>query len=148
MGKMKRKYISIAVMSFWVISTAFSISPKLNPQDKLKDVKGTFKLIEKGINEGDITFFTEHFSEKTYLSLKDVAHDYYSINQVHYVLKDFFSINRVVSFRFNNIVEDANQPFATGLFVYSRKGRRDSAVIFVSLKKVKDTWKISQLSIN
>lgn len=141
------KYYFPILIFILVVNLALMPFDEMVLQEKTK-VTEIFRKIETGIEKGDISSLSDYFSDKTFLSLRNSANGYYSINQMHYVLKDYFAINNPVSFRFNSVISNSESPYATGLFVYNKRGKRDSAVIYLSLKKDQETWKISQLSIN
>ena len=83
-----------------------------------------------------------------YLSLSNGISGYYSSNQAYYVLQDFFKIYHVTDFRFNNIKDDEDNVYATGLYNFIFKEKRESAQVYVSIKLTGKEWKITQLTIN
>jgi hypothetical protein len=107
-----------------------------------------FSDISRGITNQDVEAIAAYFSSQTYLSLSSGISGYYSSNQAYYVLEDFFKIYRVAAFRFNNIQTDSNNPYATGEYQFEFRGKRDTAQVFVSLKKAGNKWKITQITID
>lgn len=111
-------------------------------------VSSVFNEIESGINGGNINHIAEFLSPQTYLSLSNGANGYYSSNQAFYVLEDFLRIYKITSFHFQNIQTHDNTPYATGIYRYHLKGKKDSANVYISLKKIDKNWKITQITIN
>ena len=150
-----KRYVNVIVffMSF-VFLTGTSIPQENKLIDKLdKDnhhnsTKVIFDQLEAGISEGDVALISKYFGSQTYLSLSNRKSGYYSSNQAFYVLEDFFKIYRVASFKFNNISTDENIPYATGVYNFEFKGKRNVAQVYISLKKAGSGWKITQITIN
>ncbi|MBU1100693.1 MAG: DUF4783 domain-containing protein [Bacteroidetes bacterium] len=148
MNKHIKKYYPSVILFFLFINNGFVFQSQQKETLPEVDLNIIFRTIEAGIDKNDISLFSDYFSDNTYLSLRRSSSGYFSNNQVHHVLKDFLSVNQNISFRFNKINIDAKRPYGTGLYVFTNKGRRDSAVIYVSLTKIDEFWKISQISIN
>ncbi len=105
-----------------------------------------FNDIEKGISTGNVALIAEYFSSQNYLSLNNGVNGYYSSNQSFYVLQDFFNINHPVSFKFSSTRGGGNA-YATGTLIYEFKGKKGTALVFISLESSGNTWKISQITI-
>jgi hypothetical protein len=152
--KMKR-YVNVIVffMSF-VFLTGISLPQedklinKLDKSNHRNPTKLIFDQVETGISEGDVGMISKYFGSQTYLSLSNGKSGYYSSNQAFYVLEDFFKIYRVASFRFNNINTDEDTPYATGVYNFEFKGKKNAAQVYISLKKAGSGWKITQITIN
>jgi hypothetical protein len=113
--------------------------------DPQKEVTKVFQNIESGIASGDVNQLADYFSDQTYMSLSGGHNGYCSSNQAYYIIKDYFTLHRVISFKFTSI--SARTYYATGVFSYESRNRRSAAQVFISLKKVEDRWQISQLTI-
>lgn len=148
MKKNIKIYCLTALLTLLCLNNGFSLQSQQKDVSSKVELNKIFRTIESGIHKNDISLFSDYFSDNTYVSLRRRSSGYFSYNQVHHVLKDFLSINKSISFRFNKINVEAKRPYGTGLFVFTNKGRRDSAVIYVSLIKIDESWKISQISIN
>lgn len=107
-----------------------------------------FPNLESAIREGDINAISTYLGSQTYFSLSNGVNGYYSNNQAYYILEDFFKIYKVTSFRFTQVNKDKNSPYATGIYNYDNKGKRNSAQVYIALKKVGTNWKITQFTIN
>jgi hypothetical protein len=107
-----------------------------------------FNRIETGISAGNVSEISGYLNSKTYLSLANGISGYYTSNQAFYVLEDFFNVYKVTSFHFLNMQINENLPYATGVYKYYFRGKRDSANVYISLKQSGDTWKITQITIN
>jgi len=104
--------------------------------------------IEDGIAKGNITELFKHLSSHTYFSLTNGIRGYYSSNQAYYILEDFFKIYHVLSFRFHSKQIEEENPYATGIYFYEFKGKRETAQAYISLKNTGKSWKIIQITFN
>jgi hypothetical protein len=104
--------------------------------------------IEEGIKNGDINKLTGYFASQPYISLLSGVNGYYSSNQTYYILQDFFQNFKVVSFKFDNKKFEENVVYGTGEYFYERKGKRESAYLYITLNKIGNKWTILQISIN
>lgn len=107
-----------------------------------------FDEIEEAIRAGNVSKLTRYFGHQTYFSLTSGINGYYSSNQAYYVLEDFFKIYRVTKFKFDNIKLETSNPYATGVYHYDHRGRRNSAQVYISLTRTGNSWFISQFTIN
>ncbi|MCH8170957.1 MAG: DUF4783 domain-containing protein [Bacteroidetes bacterium] len=107
-----------------------------------------FRNIEKAIAQGDISQLTKYFNSRTYLNLKNSVSGYYSNNQVYYVLKRYFRKHKVKTFKFSEIYTDANTPYAIGSYYFNTRNGRRSLRVYVSLIRIKNEWKILQITLN
>lgn len=123
-------------------------SGNFNSQNQLGQIQSVFNDISNNFSSSNISSISKYFGSQTYFSLKNGVNGYYSSNQAFYVLENFLKEYQVISFRLDNVKIDSGSPYATGIYKYDIEGKRDSAQVYISLKKVGDNWKISQLSIN
>ena len=130
----------------------FSQSSKFTNKSKLtvenNQQESIFKEIESGIKEGDVERISRYFGSQTYFSFSNGINGYYSSNQAFYVLEEFFNIYKVTSFKFDHIKNDKFNSYATGKYNYDNKGQRNTAQVYISLKKVGPNWIITQFTIN
>ncbi len=115
------------------------------PQNKPEQV---IQSIQNGINAGDVSQFTKLLKQKIYVSLLNGHSDYYSPNQAHYVIQDFFNYYEPIKFEFGNLNTEDSYTFATGELIYYHKGLKKKCRVFVALKLIDKEWQISQLTIN
>jgi Domain of unknown function (DUF4783) len=154
MIKKKRSLIVYTAFLLLIFSTTFAQQKFLNYDNKSESKEqdnvtlSVFNNIELGISSENVSEISGYLNTPTYLSLSNGISGYYSSNQAFYVLEDFFNIYKVTSFHFQNIQLHDNLPYATGVYKYYFRGKRDSANVYVSLKQVGDTWKITQITIN
>jgi hypothetical protein len=107
-----------------------------------------FQEIEEAIAQGNVSGIARFFGSQTYFSLSNGSSGYYSSNQAFYILENFFNVYQVRSFRFTNTQTGDTNPYATGVYTYDLRGRRDAAQVYVSLKQTGKSWKITQITIN
>ncbi len=148
MNNLNKKSFSVI---YYILVLSFSglITSHYYSQDiKGNEVTKLFIRFEEGMNNSAVDKFSNYFSEKNFISLKNGTSGYYSANQSYYVIKDFLRIYQPISFKLTNIVTDSNNPFASGLLKYNNNGIRGTALVFISLQMINNKWKISQITIN
>ena len=140
----------------YILIFAAIVSASAFPQDYLNKrnnernsiaMQTVFAQVEAAINSGNARAVAQFLTPQSYLSLSGSVSGYYSANQAYYILDDFFRIRQSIQFKFDNVTTE-NNPYGTGTFSYNFKGRRESTQIFVSLSRIGNNWKISQISIN
>lgn len=109
-------------------------------------LSSVFDNIQSGISAANVSRYSSYISEKSYFSLFNGVNGYFSVNQSLNLLKDFFNIYKPVSFKFDPL-QGGKNPFATGTLVYENKGKRETALVFISLTADGNGWYISQFSI-
>ncbi len=130
------------------------ITTRLNKLKQIQEIRRQklsiieFRNIERAIAQGDIAQLSRYFNSRTYLNLTNGVSGYYSNNQVYYVLKKYFRKHKVKSFKFDKIYTDANTPYAVGSYDFNTHDGRRSLRVYVSLKRVKNEWKILQITLN
>lgn len=145
--------ILVAGIIFFVCNIIFAQEKFLNynkneHKEQNNIVSSIFEHVESGISNGNVSEIAGYLNSQTYLSLSNGISGYYSSNQAFYVLENFFKIYKVSSFHFQNIQAYENLPYATGIYKYYFRGKKDSANVYISLKQDGDTWKITQFTIN
>lgn len=151
---MKRAFLYIIL----IITAAGFIEPLLSQHnnlqrnlttpEKIKIQSVILNEIEDGILNNDVQSISKYFSSQPYISLMNGVNGYYSSNQTFYILEDFFKSFKVVSFRFDVKKTDESVAFGKGTYYYERKGKRESANLYITLSKSGSKWYITQISIN
>lgn len=145
------KYIYIIItllpLSF-LFSQTSNLTQKSETKTNTQQEELIFKEIESGIKEGNVERISKYFGQQTYFSFSTGTNGYYSTNQAFYVVEDFFKLYRVTSFKLDNIKFDNNHSYATGKYNYDYKGKRSSAKVYISIKKIGTNWIITQFTIN
>ena len=146
MSLLKAKY------SFWgfitILFLVFSFMPVIGQTNKLTEDQKIIKHIEDGFNNGSIDSFSGNFAEKIYLSITTAKPMYYSSNQAYWVLKDFIIIHTPAGFKFDYSTSESDNSFASGTMKYIKNGIKGKVTIFITLKKEKNQWKITHITIN
>ena len=122
--------------------------PKTDSKNSNQIISNVFEDIESSIREGNVARLSKYLGAQTYFSLANGVNGYYSQNQAYYILEDYFNIYKVTAFKFNQITKDKLNPYATGTFAFDSRGKRNTAKVYISLKKIGDKWYITQLTIN
>jgi hypothetical protein len=142
-------YIIIILLSLSVsFSQTSNLTRKTETRKDSQQVEIIFKELESGIKDANIEKISKYFGQQTYFSFSNGINGYYSTNQAYYVLEDFFNLYKVTSFRFEQIKTDKNISYATGKYNYDNKGKRSTAQVYISIKKIGYGWQITQFTIN
>jgi Domain of unknown function (DUF4783) len=151
-SKMKTKFLLNIFFLFIVINPAGlaqdNVYNSKTGENQNSSQSFVFNQIESGIASGDLSLFQAYFSSQTYFSLVNGTNGYYSPNQSFYVLEDFFNEYEVTSFHINKIENEKDNPYAVGIYNYDHNGVKDSAQVYIALKKIGEGWKITQFSID
>ena len=121
---------------------------KVDNNSQINSAEVILTEIESGIAKGNFAVIYKHLSPQTYFSLTNGIRGYYSSNQAYYILEDFFKVYQVLSFKFHSLQIDKGNPYATGIYYYEFKGKRETAQVFISLKNTGKSWKIIQVTFN
>ncbi len=141
-------------MFYFVFAYNFSYTQENNFQQSLSvDTKAKsqtiiFNEIESGILTNDVNKISKYFSPQPYISLINDVNGYYSSNQAYYILEDFFTTYRVVSFNIDETKNEEAVSHAKGDYYFEIKGKREVAHFYVTLAKSGNKWQITQISIN
>ncbi len=145
-------YSIVVICLCFFVSSMFSqnlnLQNNFNSGNSVKVEIIALNEIEEGIKNGDINKLTGYFASQPYISLLSGVNGYYSSNQTYYILQDFFQNFKVVSFKFDNKKFEENVVYGTGEYFYERKGKRESAYLYITLNKIGNKWTILQISIN
>ncbi|NMB80716.1 MAG: DUF4783 domain-containing protein [Ignavibacteria bacterium] len=135
---------SILILSLYLIITL----PVFSQDSRVRDINKLLIKIEEGLSTASVDKFSSYFNSRNYLSLTNGSSGYFSSNQAYYIIKDYLSIYKPISFKFTSSVLDSNSPFAAGNLKYNNNGIRGSATVFVTFQMIDNQWKISQITIN
>jgi len=145
-------YSFAIIFLFFCVPSLYSqdinLQNKLNSGNSVKVEIIALNEIEEGIKEGNVSKLTGYFASQPYISLLSGVNGYYSSNQAYYILEEFFQNYKVVSFKFVNKKFEENVVYGTGEYYYERKGKRESAYLYITINKIGNKWNISQISIN
>jgi hypothetical protein len=146
------KLILFFLLTGLSVSLIFAQQNKITKMDNSRQENVSAKVIlteiERGISKGNVDELSRNLSPQTYFSLSNGTRGYYSSNQAYYILEDFFKMYQVVTFRFQTVQAEEGNPYATGTYVYEFKGKRVSAQVYISLKNIGKSWKITQITFN
>lgn len=110
-------------------------------------VNELFGTIQQGLANGSAASFSGNLAPQVYLNLRGGESGYYSANQVHYVLENYFKSRRLVNVKFSTIGESDASPYATGSATFVERGSRSLAQVYVSLSRSGERWIITQINI-
>jgi len=99
------------------------------------------------ISSGNIRFLRSHLGQKVYLNLFTGINGYYSGEQAFLILQSHFSAHLPISFSFSSRNFSIRNPYGFGPLTYERRGRRETAELFLSLANVRGVWVINQITI-
>jgi hypothetical protein len=113
----------------------------------LNDFHIVFEDMQHGFESGGVAVFSAHFASQVQVTLKGAESGYYSANHMYYILENFLKTRKVVSFEFTNVSETEATPYATGTAVFSNRGNREVAQVYVALMKLAEKWVIAEINI-
>lgn len=125
-----------------------NLQQNLNSNSNIKAQSIIFNDIESGIIANDVEQISKYFSPQPYISLINGVNGYYSSNQAYYILEDFFTTYKVISFKIGETKSDESVSYAKGEYYFEKKGKREAAHLYVTLSKSGSKWQITQISIN
>lgn len=117
-------------------------------RQKFAICKKVFLDIAEGINYSNVYIIIPYFGTEVYLNILNDDKGYYSPEQTKYILDNFFTNNRVNSFKWKISSRSENYAFANGKYKYNKDGSVNSYDFSVSLKYINDIWLIDQIIIN
>jgi hypothetical protein len=149
---LKLIYILLVILNFFpgrdLSAQEKNFLNKLDSSKRTLAAQVIFNQIESAVSRGDVSTLAPYLGSQTYLSLSNGIRGYYSANQAYYILEEFFRVYHVTSFRFENINSDESSPYATGVYSFEFKGKRNAVQAYIALKKAGSGWKITQITIN
>lgn len=139
------------VATVFVCVLTFSVSgPASFAQDiptGSKDFRVVFEEIQHGFEISKISVFSPYLGLKVQVSLKGEESGYFSSNHAYYILENFLKPRKVISFEFTAVGESEAMPYATGIAVFTHKGSREVAQVYVALMKSAEKWVITEINI-
>lgn len=112
-----------------------------------QDFRIVFEDIQHGIETGNVGSFSPHLGAQVQVALKGGESGYYSANHAYYLIESFFRSRRVVSFEFSQVGETEATPYGTGAAIFTTKGMRETAQVYVALMKMGERWVIAEINI-
>lgn len=106
-----------------------------------------FGTVQRGLASGSAAVFSGSLAPQVYVNLRGGESGYYSANQAHYVLENYFKTRRLVNVKFSTIGESDANPYATGSATFVERGTRRLAQVYVSLTRSGERWIITQINI-
>ena len=141
-------FLLVIGLSFCIIHAQNKEASRFDNNTQRNAAQVILTDIEGGIAKGNIAEIFKNLSPQTYFSLTNGIRGYFSSNQAYYILEDFFKVYQVLSFKFHTIQTENGNPYATGIYTYEFKGKRETAQVYISLKNVGKSWKIIQITFN
>jgi hypothetical protein len=121
--------------------------------DQHPEYRTIFQSVQDGIVSGSVGTFSQFLGSQVHVNLRGGESGYFSANQAHYVLTNYFRTRRVLRFEFTTLGSAGSEPYGTGSAVMSFKGTREQVQVFVSLTLLPfsasggERWVISQVNI-
>ncbi len=106
-----------------------------------------FGTVQRGLASGSAAAFSGNLAPQVYVNLRGGESGYYSANQAHYVLENYFKTRRLFNVKFSTIGESDANPYATGSATFVERGTRSLAQVYVSLTRSGERWIITQINI-
>ncbi len=118
-----------------------------NRETGQSEVRRLFRVIEQGISGASLASAAPHFAPQVFVNMSSGESGYFSANQTVSILQRYFSGRSSLSFEFSRYSETGSTPYATGRLLFTMKGRRESAQVYISLRFSESRWVISQFNI-
>ena len=99
------------------------------------------------LSSGRVDYLRPHLGRKVYLNLFTGINGYYSSEQAFLILESLFSTYKPISFSFSSRNFSIRNPYGFGPITFERRGKRETAELFLSLATVNDAWVINQITI-
>ncbi len=144
---MKEYFLKILPLILFVLIGINGSNSNGQISDK-EQIETIFSHFEIGIKTGAVKEFSDYLYSETYISLETGVASYFSANQSFYILKEYLSHYKPISFKIIKISSNNEKHFAIGKLVYNKSGVKGESQVFVSLKQEKGKWKIYQITIN
>jgi hypothetical protein len=106
-----------------------------------------FGTVQRGLASGSAAEFSGNLAPQVFVNLRGGESGYYSANQAHYVLENYFKTRRLINLKFSTIGESDANPYATGSATFVERGARSLAQVYVSLTRSGERWIITQINI-
>lgn len=147
------------VLLFFLFSSGEYLQSEMNNQDDPNiqktiqqgsvsdDLVTIIRNVEAGLLTNDIASFTKHLARHIELNLREDANGFFSSNQTHYILINFFSTRRFHNFQFTKIYLENEAPYATGGGNVIVKGKREIYQVYISLSLQDSRWVITQFNV-
>ncbi|GJQ63207.1 MAG: hypothetical protein SCALA702_22600 [Melioribacteraceae bacterium] len=140
-------FMRVRSVALLIIVVMFSLFSPVSGAEN-KEVEKVFAKIEKGFTEGKVSNFEPYIIDKVFISLFTGTAGYFTRNHARSLLEDFFTYHKSSGFYFVSTKTETDTPFASGKFKYFYKGILRTGNVFISLKKHKEKWIISQITID
>jgi len=111
------------------------------------EVRQLFRRIEQALSSGSIEAIASEFSPSVMLSIQREEPGVYSSGQSASILINYFLSRKPLSFVFSRFGEQTATPYATGRLSFVQKGSRETAQVYVSLRRMGSRWRIHQFNI-
>lgn len=145
--KKKYKYKNIIFLCLFLWAVASPITGQTNIREHRK-VNNTFHKIERSISSNSANGISKYFNSRVFVNLPNNKNNYFSSNQLFYLLKNYFSTHNVMYFSFDKVSVGGRNPFGYGSVIYEHLGLRKTSTIYVSLGKVGTDWRITKFVVN
>lgn len=106
-----------------------------------------YQEIEKALQSGSEDALTKHFASKVYLNLRGGNYGYFSANQAHYIMKEFFIKHKFFNVRFSVPGADADELYITGIASLLARGKTEQVKVYIGFIREHNSYRISQLTI-
>ncbi|MBN1446799.1 MAG: DUF4783 domain-containing protein [Bacteroidetes bacterium] len=116
-------------------------------QQSERDARELLLNAKDALSSGNIRSLRPQLGNRVYLNLFTGINGYYSAEQAFLILQSFFSTHSPISFSFSSRNFSIRNPYGFGPLTYERRGRRETAEMFISLALVGERWVINQITV-
>lgn len=152
------RLISLFLLSLLFGMTSFLFSQEEGGHTSKKrsetEVEQTIKYrttiindVANGLLINDIRTFSKYFANQIYVSLNRNESSVYSSNQTLYILQNYFSSRRIVSFGFSKINISEPTSHAIGEGTVNFRGIQENINLYLTISKKDGNYVITQFKV-
>ncbi len=117
------------------------------PNARIAAIRALFDRVQRSMTSGSVDGMSADLAPFVDVNIVGEEPGRYSANQAASILGRFYLARKPIAFSFTSIVDTLSLPYATGPISSIRRGNRETAQVYVSLRRIGSRWRIAQLNI-
>ena len=122
-------------------------APQMRGNSNAREIRGLFDRIQRLITSGSVEGLLADLAPTVDMNIVGEEPGRYSSNQAASILSRFFLARKPLAFSFTSVADAVPLPYATGPLSSIQRGNRETAQVYVSLRRIGSRWRIAQLNI-
>ncbi len=127
-------------------SASFS-APQTRRNNDAREIRALFDRIQRSITSGSVEGLLTDLAPYVDINIVGEEPGRYSSNQAASILSRFFLARKPLAFSFSSVADAVPLPYAIGPLSTIQRGNRETAQVYVSLRRIGPRWRIAQLNI-